>query len=137
VYPPAPTDNRTQRIVGYVVAFVVLSLFGTWCAAFVHYYSDKRPADVLREARVLVEQTERYRSTHGSTSCPTPADVLVGQEPDAGVKLVDPWGTPYVLHCFENDTFVTSAGPDQKTGTKDDVRVPGYEPPEAGKIEAR
>lgn len=36
----------------------------------------------------------------------------------------DPWGKTYKIKCEGNDIYVSSAGPDQKSGSEDDIVVP-------------
>ena len=36
----------------------------------------------------------------------------------------DPWGSPYVWTCTDEDVIVLSFGRDRHIGTEDDIRVP-------------
>jgi general secretion pathway protein G len=43
---------------------------------------------------------------------------------DTGANNKDPWGQEYTVACSEDDIVVSSAGPDKKSGSGDDIRVP-------------
>lgn len=36
----------------------------------------------------------------------------------------DPWGKRYKIRCSDGEIYVESSGPDQKSGTEDDIVVP-------------
>ena len=43
---------------------------------------------------------------------------------DRGSSKLDAWKKPFHLRCDEQELYVTSAGPDGKLGTNDDITVP-------------
>lgn len=53
--------------------------------------------------------------------CPTTKDLTAVKFIDEKIPPNDPWGTPFVIGCDKKEPTVTSAGPDQKTGTADDI----------------
>ena len=57
------------------------------------------------------------RQTHVAPAC------LLG-------SLKDPWGNLYKVSCDQDEISCTSAGPDRKEGTEDDIHVPQIDTPE-------
>jgi hypothetical protein len=65
-----------------------------------------------------------YRQVHPD-ACLSPIDLRRTGEIDSTTCLDDTWGRPITISCLENDEIsVSSAGPDGKMGTADDVTVP-------------
>lgn len=54
--------------------------------------------------------------------CPTLRDLVSHQYVDDRGSL-DAWGTPFQFSCKQAEVFVTSAGPDKRYDTEDDLRV--------------
>jgi general secretion pathway protein G len=75
-------------------------------------------------ARVIRTAIQNWQATSNETSCPTISQLVQEKQLDPGQNNNDPWGQPYVLQCTEDEVIVTSAGPDKKAGTRDDIRVP-------------
>ena len=48
---------------------------------------------------------------------------------DSASKITDAWDNPFKIQCEEDETIVSSAGPDKKDGTADDIRVPEAQKP--------
>jgi hypothetical protein len=55
--------------------------------------------------------------------CPTMQDLITIKFVNEKVQPNDPWGSPYTITCATKDPIVTSAGPDGKTGTPDDIVI--------------
>lgn len=53
--------------------------------------------------------------------CPTTEDLIKIKFVNEKVQTNDPWGQPYKIVCTEKEPVVTSAGPDGKLGTADDI----------------
>lgn len=87
----------------------------------------------LREAQIKTTRTsamelrraaETWRGSHASDQCPTPQVLQADKAIDTGSKITDAWDDPYKIFCEDDETIVTSFGPDKKEGTQDDIRVP-------------
>ncbi len=61
----------------------------------------------------------QWQASH-SDACPT-LDDLVREKFMQPELTRDPWGEPYAITCDDSGASVTSAGPDKKQGTPDDV----------------
>jgi general secretion pathway protein G len=82
------------------------------------------------DARTIHPVAEKYLADHPG-ECPTVELLRQKRELSATSKITDPWDTPYKITCTEDDIIVSSAGPDKKDNTTDDIRVP--EGPVGGK----
>jgi len=77
------------------------------------------PRDELArtEATLLAEKiTSEWANDHPDRPCPRFLDEL-------GQLVADPWGRDYHLECRGDEVWITSAGPDQRFGTLDDITV--------------
>lgn len=83
----------------------------------------RRLADAAKDVRRITTVVELAAKTNGAV----PADVgeLLGKDPgrsQVGVEMPkDPWGQPFAYAKVGDVGRVTSAGPDQKPGSADDV----------------
>jgi general secretion pathway protein G len=75
-------------------------------------------------ARVIRSAVQEWQRTNNETSCPTMSQLVQEKVIDTAANTDDPWGEQYSLTCTEDEVVVSSKGPDKKSGTKDDVRVP-------------
>ncbi len=55
--------------------------------------------------------------------CPSVQSLIADKELDSAGDTKDPWGGPYTIKCDADDVSVSSAGPDKKEGTPDDILV--------------
>ncbi len=71
----------------------------------------------------LHSAVELWRAGHAG-ECPTvdrlKTDGVIGPTS----KTTDAWNHPYKIRCEDAAVSVASAGPDQKEGTADDIKVP-------------
>jgi hypothetical protein len=78
---------------------------------------DHRGDDALAQIKAAVAAMKPWTQAHPKDACPTPAAL--------GAPAADPWGTALVVTCTEQPANqlvgVTSAGPDTKLGTDDDL----------------
>jgi len=83
------------------------------------------PSTTRSDMRELRREAETWRANHGGAAgCPD-VDALVRDRllpPEA--RLDDAWGGPFRITCFDDETVVSSAGPDRAWSTDDDVAIP-------------
>ncbi len=93
----------------------------------------------LKEAQIKTSKTsalelrraaEQWRGMHASDQCPTTQILAQDKAIDTASKLTDAWDNPYKILCEDDETIVTSAGPDKKDGTQDDIRIPELQKPQ-------
>ena len=73
--------------------------------------------------------TIQWKAVHPGDDCPTVEQLKKEKFLDTGFNLKDPWNTSYKLACDADEITCTSAGPDRKEGTEDDIHVPQVETP--------
>jgi general secretion pathway protein G len=74
--------------------------------------------------RTIRTAVQTWQQTMNDSSCPTMSQLVEDKILDRATNTNDPWNQPYTISCTEDDAVVTSAGPDKKKGTKDDISVP-------------
>jgi general secretion pathway protein G len=74
--------------------------------------------------------TMQWKAVNPGADCPTVAQLKTERDLDTGFSLKDPWGNLYQLACDTDEITCTSAGPDKKEGTDDDIHVPQIDPNE-------
>ncbi|HEY2512526.1 MAG TPA: hypothetical protein VGI39_16780 [Polyangiaceae bacterium] len=72
-----------------------------------------------------------WRAGHDGTVCPTLEQLENDKELEKATEVTDAWGTPFRIRCAEDDTFVTSLGPDRRPSA-DDIVVPEPETTKQG-----
>ncbi|HXS17356.1 MAG TPA: type II secretion system protein GspG [Polyangiaceae bacterium] len=75
-----------------------------------------------RVIRSAVSQWQLAENEYGT--CPTVSQLVEDKQLDSGQNTTDPWGQDYVITCADDEVIVTSAGPDKKAGSKDDIVIP-------------
>jgi general secretion pathway protein G len=110
---------------------IVITIIGVLTAAIsVGVMAAKKKADIgtARTACNSVRSaTLLWKNSHPSEDCPTIEQLKHEKLLDSGFSVKDAWGNPFKLACEADELVCTTAGPDRKEGTEDDIRVP---PPE-------
>lgn len=75
-----------------------------------------------RVIRSAVSQWQLAENEYGT--CPTVSQLVEDKQLDSGQNTTDPWGQDYVVTCADDEVIVMSAGPDKKSGSKDDIVIP-------------
>jgi general secretion pathway protein G len=83
----------------------------------------KTACDTIRNA------TMQWKAIHPNEDCPTVDQLKAEKDLDTGFSLKDPWGSPYKVSCDSDEITCTSAGPDRKEGTEDDIHRPVIDTP--------
>jgi general secretion pathway protein G len=65
-----------------------------------------------------------WNQDHPTGECPTIDQLKQAKVLDTGFNSKDPWGNALKISCDADEIVCTSAGPDRKEGTEDDIRVP-------------
>jgi general secretion pathway protein G len=124
--------RKTRRIVArgvtlieVMIVVVILGLIAGGVAIAVLPKLKKAQVDTTTtSARELRRAAETWRAAHASDQCPTAQMLLQDKTIDSASKITDAWDNPFKIACEEDETIVSSAGPDKKDGTLDDIRVP-------------
>ena len=117
-----PDPTRALLRAGLILCGVAL----TWaCAAFGLFVLKaprgcRSPNWVRYQVADLASAVTTYQIERNR--CPaTWEDLFAGRYLFATTKLVDYWGTRIAFSCSEDEIQVTSAGPDRRFGTADDI----------------
>jgi hypothetical protein len=84
---------------------------------------EQRIAKAREEIRSITPAAEKWRSANPD-KCPTVSQLKWDKELSPDASAADPWGTSYYMRCVGPRVRVTSAGPDGREGTSDDVHDP-------------
>ncbi len=116
---------RGVTLIEVMIVVVILGMIAGGVAVAVFPKLKKAQIDTTTtSARALRSVAETWRSEHASDQCPTPQVLMNDHAIDSASKITDAWDDPFTIICQEDETIVTSPGPDKKDNTKDDIRVP-------------
>jgi general secretion pathway protein G len=117
--------QRGVTLIEVMIVVVILGLIAGGVAVAVFPKLKKAQIDTTTtSARALRSVAETWRSEHASDQCPTPQVLMNDHAIDRASKITDAWDDPFTIACQDDETVVTSAGPDKKENTADDIRVP-------------
>lgn len=76
-------------------------------------------------ARVIRSAVSQWQLSENEYSeCPTVSQLVEDKQLDSGQNTQDPWGQDFAISCADDEVIVSSAGPDKKVGSKDDITIP-------------
>jgi len=123
--------QRGVTLIEVMIVVVILGLIAGGVAVAVFPKLKKAQIDTTTtSARALRSVAETWRSEHASDQCPTPQILMNDHAIDSASKITDAWDDPFTITCQEDETIVTSPGPDKKENTADDIRVPALQAPQ-------
>jgi general secretion pathway protein G len=106
-----------------VVAIIALIAGAVGIGAF-RAFSRAQEKTAASNARALRGAVKTWWIEHEVGSCPDVDTLVVDGALDRDSPRKDPWGTGWQIECASGDVTIVSAGPDQKLGTPDDIRIP-------------
>jgi general secretion pathway protein G len=116
---------------------IVITIIGVLTAAIsIGVVAAKKKADIgatktacgtARSATVI------WNQDHPTGECPTIDQLKQSKVLDTSFNVKDPWGNLLKLSCDADEIVCTTAGPDRKEGTEDDIRVPPADTASANK----
>ena len=117
--------ERGVTLIEVMIVVVILGLIaGGVAIAVLPKMREAQVKTTRTSATTLRQAAERWRTDHASDQCPTAQMLLQEKAIDTASKITDAWDVPFKIACEEDETIVSSAGPDKKDGTQDDIRVP-------------
>jgi len=122
-----PTTTQSRRKLRLKRAAILLGCLCVGGALFVITNSRTHCAfpRSLNAAKALETVAALYVVERGV--CPTPEQLIASKIVGKSSTLHDKWESPFRIHCSEADIVVTSAGPDRKFGTHDDLSTQATE----------
>ncbi|HTQ43800.1 MAG TPA: prepilin-type N-terminal cleavage/methylation domain-containing protein [Polyangiaceae bacterium] len=120
--------RAASRGLTLVELVIVITIIGVLTAAIsIGVMSAKKKADVgttntacntARQATII------WKTGHPGDDCPTIEQLKQEGQLEKSFSAKDPWGNAFKLACDTDDIVCTTAGPDRKEGTEDDIRQP-------------
>jgi general secretion pathway protein G len=120
--------QRGVTLIEVMIVVVILGLIAGGVAVAVFPKLNKAKIDTTTtSARAMRSVAETWRSEHASDQCPTPQILLSDHAIDSASKITDAWDDQFTITCQDDETIVSSPGPDKKENTADDIRVPALQ----------
>jgi general secretion pathway protein G len=131
----AATPRALARGLTLVELVIVITIIGVLTAAIsVGVMKAKKTADIgtaKTACNSIKSATVLWKNAHPDADCPTVEQLKKEKFLDTGFTPKDAWGNPFKVACDTDEITCSTAGPDRKEGTEDDIIIP---PPEsAGK----
>jgi general secretion pathway protein G len=123
--------RASARGLTLVELIVVITLIGVLTAAIsVGVIAAKKNADLKlakTACNTIRDATIQWKAIHSDGDCPTVDQLRQEKLLDTGFSVKDGWGGAFKLACDADEITCSSAGPDRKEGTDDDIHVPQAE----------
>jgi general secretion pathway protein G len=122
------TRRAAARGLTLVELVIVITIIGVLTAAIsVGVMKAKKTADIgtAKTACSSVKSaTLLWKNAHPDQDCPTVEQLKKEKFLDTGFALKDSWNNPFKVACDTDEITCSTAGPDRKEGTEDDIIVP-------------
>jgi general secretion pathway protein G len=120
--------RRRQRgvtLFEVLIVVAILAMVAGGVAVFaLPRYKEAQIKTAKSGAQTIRQAVMQWQLTNGDDTCPTVSQLIQDKFLDTGSDNNDPWGQPFEIKCESDDVAVASAGPDKKSGSGDDIRVP-------------
>ena len=115
---------RGMTLIEILIVLAIVGLIaGSVAVVAVPRYKESQINQAKIDARTIHPVAEKYLADHPG-ECPTVELLRQKRELSTASRITDPWDTPYIITCTDDDIIVSSAGPDKKPNTGDDIRIP-------------
>ena len=118
--------SRSRGVTPVAAAVAVLALglsaSGLWWAES-HNAGEDAETSSRSDANQIQIAAQSFRTQH-SEGCPTLSLLEEEHFLDRAAREDDAWGNRFRVHCDGDTLTVTSAGPDGKANSSDDIRAP-------------
>lgn len=110
----------SPRLVGAAIAIV--GGVAVTAAVAAHGRTNAEAGQATQAAKKILYAAGAYAAASAQAGCPTITELMEAHSLDDDARVEDAWGNRYRIVCDAAGTRVVSAGPDGRSGTKDDVR---------------
>jgi prepilin-type N-terminal cleavage/methylation domain-containing protein len=107
-----------------IVVAIIAMVAGTVAVVAFPRFQKARVTNTETAARVIRSAVRDWQLETNESTCPTISQLVADHILDRGQSTTDAWNEPFVIECPEGEVVVTSAGPDKKKDTADDITVP-------------
>ncbi len=122
--------SRGVTLIEVLIVVAILSLIAAGVTvAVLPKFKQAQIDTATTNAREIRNAVNRWRATHGGGECPTVSQLVQDKEIDSASKTTDPWEQPFKIQCQDDETIVSSPGPDKKEGSADDIVIPNRSKP--------
>jgi len=121
----AHSRSRSRGVTPVAAALAVLVLgAGASCAWWLGSLGAARDEQTSSQADAAQIQTaaKAFRAQHAD-GCPTLSSLKQEEFLSRNARADDAWGNRFRINCAEGEITVTSAGPDRKANSADDIRA--------------
>ena len=117
-------SQRGFSLIEIVVAIAIIAIVSAGATvAVVNYFNKSRMTET--NAQTIRHAIKGWWLQNDSSTCPDLKTLVADGAIDRGKKVQkDEWGEPWRIICEPNDVTVISKGPDKKSDTEDDIKVP-------------
>ncbi|MCU0691931.1 MAG: type II secretion system GspH family protein [Polyangiaceae bacterium] len=117
--------SRGVTLIEVLIVVAILSLIAAGVSvAVLPAFRESKIKTTTSNALTIRGAVTRWRSMRGSSECPTVSQLLQDKQIDTASKTTDAWDQPFKIECSEDETTVSSPGPDKKENSNDDIVVP-------------
>jgi general secretion pathway protein G len=121
-------SRAAARGLTLVELVIVITIIGVLTAAIsVGVMRAKRQADIgttKTACNTARSATLLWRNQHPDQDCPAIDGLKKEKFLDSAFSAKDPWGNSLKMSCDTEEITCSTAGPDRKEGTEDDIIVP-------------
>jgi hypothetical protein len=141
IYASIQTKKRPERwkprfLTKVIWGFVMVNIFFDCMTFFdlslwrkIYYICDRHPESIPTSTRTQIAEIEKatqiYSMQHNGKFPNSIEDLVTGTEDHPGLlkkgNIIDNWGMPYGYSRIGKKIRISSAGPDRKMGTEDDM----------------
>lgn len=107
-----------------IVVTIIAMISGAVAVMATKHAASARLKQAGTDARTLRLAALGAETMQVVEGCPTVERLRAERVLDKASASVDPWGEPFVIACADEEVTVTSAGPDRRLGSPDDITVP-------------
>lgn len=117
----AKRRREGMTLIEIMVVMVIMALVATAAGfAIVPQLTKARIKQSSADAKAVAAACELYLTEHDD--CPTMEQLLSEKILAKNKNTKDAWGNEFSIECNEDGATVRSAGPDEQTGTEDDIQ---------------